>query len=272
MKNTADLPIDVASLSLLIVDDEKEACDNLSHILEEYIGPGITISGIANDTEEAEKLLAKIKPHAVFLDIEMPGENGFQFLERISPYDFEVVFVTAYDEFAIKAFKLNAVDYILKPIIIDELIYSVKKLKEKIVYKQFTDRNKHEAEVLKEIIHRKAPHRITLRSQNHVEIVNFKDIYYLEGQGSYCKVSFNKDGINKEIITSSVIAYYEELLPTELFFRVHKSFLLNCMHVSSIISDEHYHAVIKTKEKIPVSRRRYSEFIGFLKENNFHLG
>src|ERR1700689_5825299 len=125
------MPSDNALLNVLIVDDEMEACDNLKNILMEYVDKEINIAGIANNTREAEAQINNFLPDAVFLDIEMPNENAFHFLSRISPFGFEVIFVTAYDEYAIKAFKLNAVDYILKPISIAELTAAVQKLKEK---------------------------------------------------------------------------------------------------------------------------------------------
>src|ERR1700740_2529996 len=122
------MPADHLSLNVLIVDDEMEACANLQHILSEYVDKEINIVGIANNTREAEAAIAKAAPAAVFLDIEMPNENAFHFLERIAPFNFEVIFVTAYDEYAVKAFKLNAVDYILKPISINELNQAVQRL------------------------------------------------------------------------------------------------------------------------------------------------
>jgi len=99
-----------AHLNVIIVDDEMDACKNLQKILVEYVDSGINILSIANSTAEAEKQILEHKPDVVFLDIEMPNENAFEFLDRIVEINFEVIFVTAYDEYAIKAFKLNAID------------------------------------------------------------------------------------------------------------------------------------------------------------------
>src|SRR6202012_3296754 len=112
------------------------ACINLKNILREYVDREINVVGVANNTREAEKQITRFSPNAIFLDIEMPNENAFHFLTRISPFEFEVIFVTAYDEYAVKAFKLNAVDYILKPISIEEVSNAVTKAKEHIAYKK----------------------------------------------------------------------------------------------------------------------------------------
>ena len=264
------MPANIPTIKALVIDDEKEACDNLINILHEYITPDINIIGIANDTAEAELLINELNPDAVFLDIEMPGENAFQFLSRMHPHSFDIIFVTAYDEFAIKAFKLNAVDYILKPICIEELGEAIVKLRERISYRQFVKFSDHQINAVKQIANKEPPRKITLKSLNHVDVVDFKDIYSIEGLGSYCKIFYNKSGANKEITTSNIIAYYEEILPADLFFRVHKSFLVNCMHIKDIIFGDNYSVVIKTLEHIPISRRRYGAFINFLKENNFY--
>jgi two-component system, LytTR family, response regulator len=267
------MPANNSVINVLIIDDEKEACDNLENILTQYIDSSINILGVANDAAEAEELIKQTKPDAIFLDIEMPGENAFQFLERIYPYDFEIIFVTAYDEFAIKAFKLNAVDYVLKPVNIDELNDAVARLKEKVCYKHILKHNDQQISALRQIINKEEPQNITLKLLNHLVVVDFRDIYSLEGQGSYCKISINKDGKNKEVVSSSTLSYYEEILPPGLFYRVHKSYLINCMQISEIVADDnHYYILLKNKEKIPISRRRHSDFIRFLKENSIYSG
>ncbi len=257
-------------LKLLIVDDEQEACDNLNNILTQYVSTNIEIAGIAHDTQQAELLISHRKPDAIFMDIEMPVENAFRFLERIPhPYDFEIIFVTAYDEFAIRAFKLNAVDYIQKPICIEELENAMIKLQDRINYRRLAGTTDHLG-ILKQVINKEHPQRITLRSLNHIEVVDFKNIHFIEGQGSYCKICYTAQGSVKEITTSNIIAHYEDLLPPLMFFRVHKSYLVNCMHVTGIVKQDNYHVQLTNGAKIPVSRRRYPSLIAHLMENNFY--
>jgi two-component system LytT family response regulator len=252
-------------LSVLLVDDEIEACRNLKSILLEYVDPNINIVGVAHSTAEAEKQLQLHNPDAVFLDIEMPNENAFQFLERVSPIHFEVVFVTAYDEYAIRAFKLNAVDYILKPISITELANAVVKLKDRLRFKSIINTGNNDfSEVSKQISTKTKLNRITLKGNNNVELVSFKDIIYVEAFGKYSKVFFLKNNGVVDILTSYAISDYEELLPSEIFYRIHKSFLINCAHIKQIHKDDSTSLTMNYNITIPVSRRRFSSLLEFL--------
>ena len=125
----------------IIVDDEHEACINLKNIINDYIQIDINILDCAYSTLDAEEKIKALNPDAIFLDIEMANENAFQFLERLGQIDFDIIFVTAYDEYAIRAFKLNAVDYILKPINIDELAKAIEKLQQRIKYRRIINNN-----------------------------------------------------------------------------------------------------------------------------------
>ena len=258
---------DRSRLNLLIVDDEKEACTNLRNILLDYIDADLVIAGIAHNTAEAEKQILLLSPDAVFLDIEMPNENAFQFLNRIGPVSFEVIFVTAYDDYAIKAFRLNAVDYILKPISIGELSNAVRKLKEKVLYKKAVAENKISySDIARQMGTKARPHRITLKDNNNIEVVEFRDIFYVEAQGSYSRILFAKEGETKEITMSNSIAEYEEILPDDIFYRIHKSYLINCLHVKKILKEDSNYIIINDVFTLPVSRRRYALLLEFLKK------
>ncbi len=257
-------------IKVLIIDDEVEACDNLVNILKKYVEEPVNVLGVANDTREAGQMVKELNPEAVFLDIEMPEENAFQFLERISPYNFEIIFVTAFDQFAVKAFKLNAIDYMLKPICIDELSDAVVKLKAKLKLKSLQLGNDYQLSVLKQIASQEKLHKIALKGLNHIEVIDFKDIYFIEGQGSYCRFCYRKKEIDTEMIVSNTISEYEELIPSDIFYRIHKSYLVNCQHIWSILNNETCEVVTTNKVNLPVSRRRYSGFIDFLKENYYY--
>ncbi len=265
------MSLNSGQINVLIVDDEKGACENLTNILTEYAGADINILGTANSTAEAEALIDRTQPDAVFLDIEMPNENAFQFLERISPVNFEVVFVTAYDEYAIRAFKLNAVDYLLKPISIAELVGAAKKLKERVEYKKLVSGVPASyTDIGKQVISKTKSHRITLKDANNIEVVDFKNILFVEAQGSYSKIMFLKNSATKEKIMSVSLSDYEELMPPESFYRIHKSYLINCVHVKRIIRDEVGQVVINHEFTLPVSRRRFGPLIEFLKTNDYY--
>jgi two-component system LytT family response regulator len=270
MKMNRLMPDKGKPIKVLIVDDEKKACTNLKNILLEFIDPGLNIVGIANSAEEAEKKLTTLMPDAVFLDIEMPNENAFHFLERISPFSFEVIFVTAYEEYAIRAFRLNAIDYILKPISINELRIAVQKLKDKIRYKRIMqDKNTSFIELSEQIAGKTKQHKITLKDINTTAIVDFKDIYFIEAQGSYSRVVFNKSQSIKEMILSNPLSEYEDLLPNDQFFRIHRSYLINCAHIKQIISDGNNRVIMNDDMDIPVSRRRYNSLVEFLENNEY---
>ncbi|MES2701685.1 MAG: LytTR family DNA-binding domain-containing protein [Bacteroidota bacterium] len=258
------------ALNVLIVDDEQEACLNLQNILRDYVDDQINVVGIAHNTREAEQLIKQKSPDAIFLDIEMPNENAFAFLERIMPFDFEVTFVTAYDEYAIKAFKLNAVDYILKPISIDELASAVSKLKTRMLVKSIISRENVSYANLSSHLHSKMPgSKITLKNGADVEIVEFKDIYFAEAQGSYTKIVFVKNNHVRDIILSYSLTEYEEIFPTDIFFRIHKTYLINCGHVSRILKDDTSQVIIANNYELPVSRRKFIPLLDFLKSNNY---
>ncbi len=257
-------------IKLLIVDDENKACTNIKNLLLDFVDPSLNIVGIANSTEEAEKKITKYSPDAIFLDIEMPNENAFHFLERIAPVSFEVVFVTAYEEYAIRAFRLNAVDYILKPISINELRIAVQRLKDKIYYKKTIENPKQTfADLSDQLTSKTKPHKITLKDINTTSVVDFKDIYFIEAQGSYSRIVFLKDLVIKEMVLSHPLSEYEELLPEDQFYRIHRSFLINCAHIKQIVSDGNNRVIMNDDLNIPVSRRRYTSLVAFLENHDY---
>lgn len=264
-------PINITPLKVLIVDDETDACENLETIFREHLAESsIHITGIAHNTAEAEGFISQECPDVVFLDIEMPGENAFQFLERVTPVDFEIVFVTAYDDYAVKAFKLNAVDYILKPLCIDEVNNAVTRAAARKKTKQLlSENNNFYHQLNNNFATRKHIDKIVLREHNHVDLVAFKDICFVEAQGSYSKFYFLKDDQIVSKIMSNYIAEYETLFPADFFYRVHKSYLVNCNYIKQILKTDGIYLLLQKNLKIPVSRRRYPFMIDFLKTNHF---
>lgn len=259
-------------INVLIVDDEKNACINLGNLIAKFVTKNIRVAGIATSTAEALFMIDTLQPDAIFLDIDMPEENAFQFLQRIPPYSFDIVFVTAYDQYAVKAFRLNAVDYILKPIDIDELVNAVDRLYERRKSKNamYVDKEEY-SEVLVQLTNRSPVRKIKLKSVNGIELVSFEHIYFIEGEGAYSRVFFHKgDGVC-EMLLSNSLSEYEELLPSDMFYRVHKSYLVNCTHINKFVSNESIHIVLKHNFSIPVSRRRVITLKKFLKSHGYLL-
>jgi two-component system LytT family response regulator len=259
-----------STINILIVDDENKACTNLENMLLSYVDPDLNIVGFAHDPYEAEEMIKQHNPHVVFLDIHMQHGNVFELLDKLSPVRFEVVFVTAYDEYAVKAFRLNALDYILKPISVHELQNAVYKLKERLSYKKIiTNDSISYTELNNRISNKQVQSNMTFKGQNSVEIVNFKDIFFVEAQSSYSRILFAKEKVVKEMTMSSPLSEYEELLPVDVFFRIHKSYLVNCNYIKRIDNKETHSLVLSNDMELPISRRRYGMLLEFLKTNNY---
>ncbi len=256
----------------LLVDDEANACKNLKNLIQKHWNHQIEVSAIALNTKEAERLINDIQPDAIFLDIEMRGENAFQFLERIKPFSFEIIFVTAYDEYALRALKLSAVDYILKPISTEELDFAIQKLVEKLslskITKELIAENTYNTLGV-QYLQNSSPDRIVLKSQSTVQVILFKDIYYIEAKRSYSCFHFSGSHEQSSILTSKPIADYIELLPSNLFYRIHKSYIVNCNYIKKLSQEDDQHtAILKDGTNLPLSRRRYIALQEFLQRYN----
>ncbi len=255
-------------LNVIIVDDEIDACRNLRKTLLEFLDdPWINVAGTAQSTKVAEALITEHQPDVVFLDIEMPNENAFDFLERIGPVFFDVVFVTAYDEYAIKAFRLNAIDYILKPIGIDEVSRAVGRARERAIYKRISGPTGLYNEIGRSLKTHEKLNKLKLKDSTGFYVVDFKDILYAEASGSYSVIWFLADDKSeKNILTSTSLNEYEALLPDDIFCRVHRSYLVNCMHVKKVLNEDNSFVIMKNKAQLPVSRRRISDLNLFFKK------
>lgn len=208
-------------INAIIVDDETRSCDVLSKMLKLYC-PDVMVTGTAHNIETAKKLIKTEKPQLVFLDIELPDGNSFLLLDELDEINFKIIFITAFSDFAINAFKCSAVDYLLKPLNIDELVAAVDK------YKQFAGNtyNQQQLGQLKENISPRAGElkTIGLSTLTEIRFVNIADIIRLEASNNY--TCFHMAG-GEKITVSHTIKYYEELLPDNHFMRVHQSHIVN---------------------------------------------
>lgn len=246
-------------LRAIIVDDEINASSNLQMMIEEYC-PDVEVAGIANSAQQARLLLEEQNPEVVFLDIKMPKEDGFAFLKSISERDFSVVFTTAHNEFALKAFKADAVDYLEKPISIDDLQHAVSKLHK---LHQAGSNNVSENNALKEFfraaMHYPENEKTAIPTRDGLAIVNNKDILRLEACDSYTRI-FMVDG--KKYMSSKNIKVYEDNLSKHVFFRTHKSHIINTMyHLKAFSRNDGNVAVLTDDTCVPISRRKLPEFL-----------
>jgi two-component system LytT family response regulator len=233
----------------IIIDDELMARELLQGMLAEYC-PQISLVDLCENLSSGVKSISKHKPDLVFLDIEMPGYSGLDLLDFINDdeINFSIIFVTAYNHYAIRAFKLSAVDYLLKPLEKDDLILAVSLFEKH-------DKAINNYHILKKNLYQGAK-KIALSTATSIQFVNLIEILFFKANGSYTNV-FLKDGRN--ILTSKNLKYFEDILQhDELFYRTHKSFIVNIEQISEYVrSDGGYllidkHQVNISNEKLPV--------------------
>jgi two-component system LytT family response regulator len=244
-------------LNTIIVDDEEFARSSLYFLLLENC-ESIHISGIAKSVAEARNLLAQHAIDLIFLDIAMPGEDGFELIPYAQKSKAYVIFTTAYDQYALKAIKANALDYLLKPIDIDELKVAVDKAVKLITpNKNDNGRNENMQNLAVNLAERNEIRKISLPNGQGYSLVNIDDIIHIEADSNYSVFHLaNKD----KITVSKVLKEYEEILPDNQFIRIHKSSIVNLNYVKEYNSKNGLEVILKNGEKIAVSRRRASDF------------
>jgi len=240
-------------IKALIVDDEEIARQTLSALIDKYC-KDIQIIGFAEDVEEAEKLIIQAKPEIVFLDIEMPGKNGFELLELFQNPTFEVIFTTAYQEYALKAFRYAAIDYLQKPIDFRLLIQAIGR------YKQKAENHfqKERYELLLKNIHfnSKEVIKIAIPTSDGYTFTQLSDIVFCKASKVYSEINLlNGD----TIYASKSLKDLEDLFPENLFFRCHKSYLLNLNHCIEYTKSEDM-ILMLNHDLIPLSQRSKAEF------------
>lgn len=254
-------------LRALIVDDEEFARKNLVMLLEEYC-PDIEVIGEASRKSQAKAIIESSKPDVVFLDIRMPsGAEGFELLDELEEKDFLVVFVTAFKDYAIKAFNASAVYYLLKPIDIEELQTAVEKLME--TKKVFTEEPQNfntyfnSLKNLSDTLLRNKPNnRIAISHTKGLKIIEDDTITHLEASGN-CTTLYFKDG--PRYLDTRTLKTYESILDPTKFFRIHKSHIINLDLLSDYISEDGHFAILKNGIKVPIARNRVTEFVKMLK-------
>lgn len=241
----------------IIVDDERNGRENLAGMLKNYCQE-VDLLEQAESVSEAVRLIKTLDPDLVFLDIEMPGANGFQLLEHFDHFRFEVIFVTAHDRYAIRAIRFSAADYILKPIDSHELKVAVEKVANRL-------KRRYEDQRLREL-HRNlsmpsAP-RIGLPMDGRIEFSEVGKIVRCQGESNYTHIWFDN---GRHLLVAKTLAEFEELLADYGFSRVHKTHLVNFNFVASFVNFGNNHLVLKNGERIPVSRRRKETVLEVLK-------
>jgi len=239
----------------VIIDDEEKARRLLRILIEENC-PEITEVDEASDLPKGVALINDFHPQIVFLDIEMPGYSGLQILDFFSAekIDFEIIFTTAYSEYAIKAFELNAIDYLLKPLRDEQVANAVKKTTEQIGKSQVSER----LEELKNTLQSSKIKKIGLPVSDGVLFVKFDDIILLEADRMYTKVFTENAG---EILVSKPMKFFEKMLQGETaFYRTHRSFLINLKYLKQYVSKDGGYIIMDNDKTVSISREKRDEF------------
>jgi len=236
--------------NVIIIEDEPLARTILKEYLEHY--PGLVLKAECSDGFEGLKSIQEHRPDLVFLDIQMPKINGFEMLELISEPP-PVIFTTAFDEYAMKAFETNAVDYLLKPFTLDRFDKALRKW-------ELRDRggNQHSTrQLLETAAHSPAQsHRIVVKSGSRIRIIPVEEIVYLEAADDFVKI-FTREGF---FMKNRTMAYFENVLSADQFVRSHRSYIINIQEITRIdlYEKESYKAVLRSGAAVPVSRSGYA--------------
>jgi two-component system, LytTR family, response regulator len=243
-------------MKAIIVDDEPRSRDVLQTLLERHC-PEVIILGTAPNVDEAKKLIEQLSPQLIFLDVEMPGGNGFRLLDELNQRNFEIIFVTSYGHYAIPALRYSAIDYLLKPVEIPDLKSAVDRVEERInsgkntqaIYKALESNLNQPPQLLKLAIH----------GVNEIKFAPLNEIIRLEGDSNYTYI-YTSTG--DKFHSSRTLKDYEDILSSmRNFIRVHKTHLVNAEHIISYMKTEGGYIIMSDGTRVEVSRRKKQELI-----------
>lgn len=243
-------------INSILVDDEPKNLRILRGLLNEFC-PQVIIVGEAQSADDAELLIKELDPQLVFLDIEMPFGNAFQLLERIMPVNFEIIFVTAFDNYVLKAFKYSALDYLLKPVTIEELVDAVKRadfrIRQKTINPQLANLFNNQK------VSKPGDQKLVLEQRDGAMVfITFNDIVKIRAEGGYTYIHTME---GKQYISDKSVKEYEDMLPEFIFFRIHHSFIINKNVIKKIVTGRGGLVELVDGSKVEVAVRRKSEFM-----------
>jgi two-component system LytT family response regulator len=242
----------------LIIDDEHDAREALRLTLEKYC-PEITVLKVCHSAQEGLESIQKLAPDLIFLDVQMPYMTGFDLLKQCSQINFEVIFISAYDQYAIKAIRFSALDYLLKPVDVDDLMNAVSRAKERMHQKN----NSFQYQSMLNNVQYKQEkiEKLAVPSLEGIDFFNVDDIIFCEADGSYTRL-FLPD--RKQKLVSRNLKDFESMLESSGFCRVHNSFLINMKHVHKYLKGEGGTAVLSEGHHVDISRRKKEVFLNLL--------
>ena len=249
-------------IKAIIIDDEAHARESLTNVIHQYCQE-ITVIGSGENVADAIALINRFSPDIVFLDIDLPNGNGFTLFEHITLPNFETIFTTAYEEYAIKAFRVAALDYLTKPIDFRQLIEAVERFRTK----QKVELKEQRIELLLENLSNKPTefNKLVLPDYDGYTLIKVSDIIYCKADGSYTEIYLLN---GKTITTSKLLKVVEELLPSQTFYRIHKSYVVNLNLIKRYNKSEGHQVLMENNTLLDVSDRNKKEFIERLVQNN----
>jgi two-component system LytT family response regulator len=248
----------MSEIKAIIVDDEQHCIDALQTMLAKKC-PEVTVLGGVNSVKQAKELIDELHPDVVFLDVEMPHQNGFELLKLFDRINFDIVFTTAYEQYALKAIKFNALDYLLKPFSVKELQDAVQKCINRKHAQQVEVGNSPLDVFLQNMKTLHQTHKkIALPTINGLVFMPVQNIVRCESTGNYTRIFFTD---KKNLMVSRPLKEFEELLTDVDFFRVHNSHLINLQQMQSYIQGEGGFALMSDGTQVEVSRRRKADFL-----------
>jgi two-component system LytT family response regulator len=251
-------------LRAIIVDDEAPCIETLEWDLKEYC-PEVDVLATCRSGEEGLKAIEEWRPEILFLDIEMPGMNGFEMLKKVSSPQFAVIFTTAYDQYAIKAIKSSAVDYLLKPVDKDDLIQAVQKVKTRLSmvdHDQLTEDVKNKVEeVFMQYEKLTSVESVALPTSDGYEFVSVDSIVHCQSDSNYTHF-YLADG--SRIFISKTLKEVQHLLPESKFIRVHNSHLVNASHIRKYIRGQGGQVIMSNGQSIAVARAKKEELMNWI--------
>lgn len=238
----------------VIIDDEFEARNVLKTMLSKYV-PEVSVIGEGTGVVSGLSAINNLQPDVVFLDVKMNDGTGFDLLQGLEQQNFKLIFTTAFDNFALKAFKYSAIDYLLKPINPEELKLAIDKLEVKNIV------TKEQVNIAHSFNQDSSSDKIAFHTKSKIHIKKLEDIIHFKADGGYTDIFMIDD---ERLTTSKSLGDYDSILESPKFFRVHHSYIINIQHVKMVLKDDGGSVVMSDDSRVPISRRRKNELYSLL--------
>lgn len=243
-------------ITAIIIDDERQAREVLEKLINKHFSDRVLVLDKASGVREGAEKVQRLRPELVFLDIKMPDEDGFELFKNFDPLFFDIIFTTAYEEYAIQAIRHAALDYLLKPIKAEDLDNAIKRMERK--RSMATNQKRIETLLQNLSTERDGMERLALPTNEGYQMVKFSNIMFCEGLDNYNRVH---TFFGENYLISKTLKKMEELLPEESFVRIHRSYIVNLNYVNEFRRKEGQHVILTDGRELPVSARKKEQLL-----------